>query len=106
MGLFNFSSSTQNQILSDAAIINRTMRDIIQMLDSNSLTYSVKSTAANKLSSIETESRRIANNISNLSISQRINTKIPWMNGEMMDANQWLVMFLMMMNEVAQTIES
>lgn len=106
MGLFNFSSSTQNQISSDAAVINRTMREIIQMLDSNPLTYSVKSTAANKLSYIETESRRIMNNINSLSHSQQLKTKIPWMNGETMNAQQWLLMFSMMMNEVAQALES
>jgi hypothetical protein len=46
------------------------------------------------------------NNISSLSHSQQLKTKIPWMNGEMMNAQQWLLMFSMMMNEVAQTLES
>lgn len=106
MGFFNFSNSTQNQISSDAAVINRTMREIIQMLDSNYLSHSVKVSASNKLSYIETESRRIMNNISSLSHSQQLNTKIPWMNGEMMNAQQWLMMFSMMMDEVAQALES
>ena len=106
MGLFNFSNSTQNHISSDAAVINRTMREIIQMLDTNYIPNSVKITASNKLSTIETESRRIMNNISSLSHSQQLKTKIPWMNGEMMNAQQWLLMFSMMMNEVAQTLES
>jgi|LSQX01.2.fsa_nt_gb hypothetical protein len=106
MGLFNFSSSTQNQISSDAATINRTMREIIQLLDSDYISNSVKINASNKLSYIETESRRIMNNINSLSHSQQLNTKIPWMNGETMNAQQWLLMFSMMMNEVAQALES
>lgn len=106
MELFNFSNSTQNHISSDAAVINRTMREIIQMLDTNYISNSVKVTASNKLSTIEIESRRIINNISSLSHSQQLNTKIPWMNGETMNAQQWLMMFSMMMNEVAQALES
>lgn len=106
MGLFNFSNSTQNQISSDAATINRTMREIIQMLDSNPLTNSVKTTATYKLSCIETESLRIMNNINSLSHSQQLNTKIPWMNGEIMNAQQWLLLYTMMLNDVAQTLDS
>ncbi len=106
MTLFNFQNSTQKQISADAATIGRVMREVIQMMESGSLTYSVKSRVSSKLSSIETESHRIVNNINSLSDSKIMSTRIPWINGELISANQWVMMFSMMMGEVAEMLES
>ncbi len=105
MRLFNFQNSTQKQISADAATIGRAMREVLQIIDSGPLTYSVKSQAVSKLNSIETESTRIVRNINSLSDSKIMSTRIPWINGDLISANQWLMMFSMMMGEVAQTLE-
>jgi hypothetical protein len=102
MGLFFNSEVTnkKNQILSDVAIINQSLRQIANILDNQGVNGSSNNLVNQTLNSIEVNITRTSNNIQSMSDSQLDGFNVPWMDGRYIGIMTYLMSFSTMLNKI------
>lgn len=97
----------KKQIARDVEFVNKIMREVIEIVDPFplSLPTDIKDKITSMLTGITPKIIRISNQIDHLSDEQMAEITVPGMNGEPINIEEWLKLFGMLLNQIAEDIE-
>lgn len=107
MGIF-FNSETQNkkdQILRDIGVINKSLRDIANLLDSNGMNMPTIKSINSILSNIEGNINGVSTTVQGMSDSQLSNFNVPWIDGRYLGIMMWINSFMMVTTKISNEME-
>jgi len=107
VNLPDFPDDTKKQVASDVEFINKIAREVIETMDPFPLPLpiDIKDKITRMLTGITPKIIRISNQIDHLSDEQMAGITVPGMNGEPINIEEWLKLFGMLLNQIAEDIE-
>lgn len=107
INLPGFSDDAKKQVASDVEFINKIIREVIEIADPFPLPLptDIKDKITSMLTGITPKIIRISNQIDHLSDEQMAEITVPGMNGEPINIEEWLKLFGMLLNQIAEDIE-
>ena len=108
MGLFTSSETTnkRNQILQDIAVINRTLRDVANIIEIQGINGSSVNSITAILTNIEANVVRMSSTVQSMSDSQLTGFTVPWMDGRYIGIMTWIASYGSVMNKTVSEIEN
>jgi hypothetical protein len=107
MGLF-FNSDTQNkkeQILRDIAVINKSLRDVANLLDNNGMNMTTINNVGSILGNIEETINRVSTTVQGMSDSQLSGFNVPWMDGRYIGIMMWISSFVLTTTKISSEMD-
>lgn len=108
MGLFTNSDTERkkNQILSDIAIINKSLRDIANLIDSSGMNMFTINSVGTILENVEGNVSRVSSTVQGMNDSQLSNFNAPWIDGRYIHIMMWINSFVMVTNKISNDMEN
>ena len=107
INLPGFSDDMKKQIARDVEFVNKIMREVMEIAAPFPLPLptDIKDKITSMLTGITPKIIRISNQIDHLSDKQMAEIAVPGMNGEPINIEEWLKLFGMLLNQIAEDIE-
>ncbi len=107
INLPGFSDDMKKQIARDVEFVNKIMREVMEIAAPFPLPLptDIKDKITSMLTGITPKIIRISNQIDHLSDEQMAEIAVPGMNGEPINIEEWLKLFGMLLNQIAEDIE-
>jgi len=108
MGLFTSSETTQKreQILQYISILNRSLRDIANIIDKDGINGSSINTINEIFKKGEENAERMSNIVRSMSDSQLDGFTVPWMDGKYIGIMMWIASYVGIINKMVSKFES